>query len=130
MKNQPNSHGSIMRNTRIDEASDHSRQQLEERAAELAEIRGVSDGRFNDEDLRQARRELEGRTLATPEGGDDESSENSLSRDPSDIPAQSGHRVPDQLPDDEESAAARLALEGVDAAERENMLAARRRHTS
>ena len=122
--------GSIMGHARRDEASDHSRPQLEKRAAELAEIRGLTDGSFHDEDLQQARRELAGQQLPTPADAAAEPTETSLSRDPADEPGHRGHQVPDQVPEDEESARARLALEGVDAAERETMLADRRRSPS
>jgi hypothetical protein len=53
----------------------------------------------------------------------------SLSRDPSDPPANRGKQIPDQEePDDDETAQSeRLVEEGVDEAEHDQMLAARRK---
>tara|TARA_R110002020_G_scaffold126352_1_gene284107 strand:- start:328 stop:720 length:393 start_codon:yes stop_codon:yes gene_type:complete len=124
------SRGTILRGTRIDEASDRSREQLEQRAAELAEIRGVSDGSFSAEDLRDARREIDGTTLSAQDVAHDELSDTGLTRDPSEPPSGRGHQVEDVSDDDEQSDVERLAREGVDAAERETMLAERRRHHS
>ena len=98
---------------------------LAQRARELAEIRGAGH-RFTEEDLEQARRELNGDALplASPE---EAVAETGLGRDPADPPAQRGHHVEDMPADDEQDAAARLAEEGVDEAQHDLMLAARRK---
>jgi hypothetical protein len=77
-------------------------------------------------DRAQARRELGGE-VASP--GEDASMVDSLSRDPSDPPANRGEQIPDQEEpdDDEEAQSERLVEEGVDEAEHDQMLAARRK---
>lgn len=101
---------------------------LEQRARELAEIRGAGH-RFTEEDLEQARREIRGDALplSSPE---DAVGETGLGRDPSDPPAQHGHQVEDMPADDEQEASTRLAEEGVDEAQHDLMLAARRRRST
>ena len=98
---------------------------LEQRARELAEIRGAG-GKYNAEDLAQARRELEGDSLPTS-STEDASSSTGVGRDPSDPPAVHGHHVEDLPADDEQMESARLAEEGVDEAQHDLMLAAQRR---
>ena len=97
---------------------------IEQRAQELAEIRGS--GSYTQEDLAEAARELRGHSLpvSSPE---DDVAETGLARDPSDPAANTGHHVPDMPADDENEASARLAQEGVDEAQHDLMLAARRR---
>ncbi len=118
--------GTIMRDDRITESSGRSSEQLEQRARELACIRGVAHDSYDAEDLRQARAELSGEHLPTAESGTD-SSDVGLIRDPSEPPADRGHEVSPAPTSDEQTDAEALALEGVDAAEREQMLAARSR---
>lgn len=98
---------------------------LEERARELAEIRGAGH-RYTKEDLEQARRELSGESLplASPE---EAVAETGLGRDPADPPSRRGHHIEDIPADDEQDAAARIAEEGVDEAQHDLMLAAQRK---
>lgn len=114
-----------MRDERIDEASDRSPEQLENRARALARLRGEPGDEYSTEDMQQARREISGEQLPTHDSGN-EKSDVGLIRDPSEPPASRGHQVEDVSSGDEQEDAERLALEGVDAAERERMLAARR----
>jgi len=101
---------------------------LEQRARELAEIRGAGH-RYTEEDIAQARRELSGDSLplASPE---EAVAETGLARDPADPPSDRGHHVEDMPADDEQDAAARMAEEGVDEAQHDLMLAARRKRES
>lgn len=117
-----------MREDRIDEASGRTRDQAEVRATELARIRGIDDGSYSPEDLDNAKRELSGNATATTSASEEETS-TGLSRDPAEPRSIPGHQVPNMPANDEQEAAERLTLEGVDAAEREQMLAARRKKT-
>jgi hypothetical protein len=126
MKSPPNAKGTILRDDRMDEPSGRTRKQLEQRATELAVIRGVDDGSFQPEDLAEAKRELDGERAPTTSAADEEASVG-LTRDPAEPRSIPGRQVPDLPANDEQEAAERLALEGVDAAERERMLAARRK---
>jgi hypothetical protein len=97
---------------------------LERRARELALIDGHAEPTPDDWD--QARAELSGGVV---EPGEDDSMTDSLSRDPSDPPANRGEQVPDieEPDDDEEEVAERLVSEGVEEAEHDQMLAARKK---
>lgn len=96
------------------------------RARELAEIDGRAGSEPTDQDLANAEAELLGRDL--PEtNSDDEDSRGSISRDPSEPMSISGHEVATREGADEEKAVERLALEGVDEAQHEQMLESRRR---
>jgi hypothetical protein len=68
-----------------------------------------------------------GGEVAVP--GEDAAMVDSLSRDPSDPPPNRGEQIPDQEEpdDDEEAQSERLVEEGVDEAEHDQMLAARRK---
>lgn len=98
--------------------------EIAERALELAVIEGRASP--NKEDFERARAELRGITLP-PASGDELSSNDSLSRDPSDPPANHGHQIPNREGTDEEVAVERLVSEGVEEAQHDQMLAARRR---
>ena len=97
---------------------------LERRARELALIDGHAEPTPDDWD--QARAELGGSVV---EPGEDDAMTDSLSRDPSDPPANRGEQVPDiaEPDDDEEEVAERLVSEGVEEAEHDQMLAARKK---
>src|ERR1700722_5414466 len=97
---------------------------LERRARELALIDGHPEPTPDDWD--QARAALGGDLVAP---GEDDAMTDSLSRDPSDPPSNRGEQVPDieEPDDDEEEAAERLVSEGVEEAEHDQMLAARKK---
>ena len=97
---------------------------LERRARELALIEGHPEP--TPDDWAQAREELGGEET---QPGEDNAMTDSLSRDPSDPPANRGEQIPDQEKpdDDEEALPGRLVEEGVDEAEHDQMLAARRK---
>lgn len=97
---------------------------VERRARELALIEGRSVA--NDDDRIQAERELSGDALP-PLGDEGDSTMDSLSRDPSDPPVHRGRQVPDRDGVDEEQNTERLVTEGVEEAQHDQMLAARRR---
>ncbi|MEO6569565.1 MAG: hypothetical protein ABIO94_12440 [Opitutaceae bacterium] len=101
--------------------------EIAERALELA----VIDGRAaaTKEDLDRARAELRGKTLP-PTSNSDASSMDSLSRDPSDPPANRGRQMPNYEGPDEEVAIERLVTEGVEEAQHDQMLAARRKSSA
>jgi hypothetical protein len=113
MKPHPNTEGKILQ----PKSNNQGDSWIEQRAQELAEIRGA--GRYTDEDLEQAKREFRSPENDTAEAG--------AGRDPSNPVAQNGHHVEDMAADDENEASARLAQEGVDEAQHDLMLAARRR---
>ncbi len=123
------SKGTIMRDDRISESSGRSVEQLERRARELARIRGAKRNTYRAEDMQRARQELLGEHLPTQDAGA-EPKDTGLIRDPSEPPANRGHEVVNLPASDEQSDPEALALEGVDAATREQMLAARRRRDS
>lgn len=128
MKKSTQQKGTIMREHRIDEVSGRTRHQAESRAAELALLRGVTDGTYAPEDLARARHELTGDAIETQDPGNDTDTVG-VSRDLAEPPDDRGHQVEDIPPDDEESAPERLALEGVDAAEHDRMVAARHKRS-
>ncbi|HZZ58945.1 MAG TPA: hypothetical protein VFE31_14020 [Opitutaceae bacterium] len=91
------------------------------RAREIALIDGHPVG---PEDLTEAERELSGSNRPLNDSADE--SVGSLSRDPSDPPADQGRQAPSFEGDDEEQAAERLVSEGVEEADHDQMLAARK----
>lgn len=121
MKTHPNTQGKIL----PPEPNDAGETRIEQRARELAETRGAGH-RFTQEDLDQARRELRGQDLPVRSPQNDQA-ESGASRDPSEPLSQRGHQIPDVPADDEQDAAARLAKEGVDEAQHDLSLAARRK---
>jgi hypothetical protein len=103
-----------------------SRADIERRARELADIDGRSGAEITDQDLARARAELHGNTL--PETTVEDSEANvGLTRDPSEPPSNSGREATVREGHDEEKAVERLTLEGVDEAQHDQMIAARRR---
>lgn len=99
---------------------------IERRARELADIDGRSGAAITDDDLARARAELLGLNLPATTV-EDEPAAGGLSRDPSEPPSISGRELPPHEGPDEEKAIERLTLEGVEEAQHEQMLAARRR---
>jgi hypothetical protein len=100
---------------------------IEERADEIASIEDHSE--VQESDLRQAEREMSGQALEPPTDSNGDS-RGALSRDPSEPVSDFGHQVPDRETEEEEFAAERLVAEGVNEAEHDQMLAARRRKQS
>jgi len=98
---------------------------IERRARELAAIDGRSGNQITDTDLTRAEAELMGSVLPAT-SMEDEDAESGISRDPSEPVSVSGHEIPLREGPDEEKAVERLALEGVEEAQHEQMLAARR----
>ena len=101
-------------------------QDIERRARELADIDGRSGAQFTESDLASAEAELMGTSLPQTNVEDDET-DVAMSRDPSEPISVNGHEIPLREGPDEEKAVERLALEGVEEAQHEQMLAARRR---
>jgi hypothetical protein len=95
---------------------------IERRALELALI----DNRTiaNDVDRARARAEFGDQHLPDAVNEDAESMQ-SMSRDPSDPPVDRGRQVPEYGGDDEKTALEHLALEGVEEAQHDQMIAAR-----
>lgn len=100
-----------------------SRADVEQRARELALI--AERTAVTDEDRLQAQAEFEEGDLPAVINEDADSMQ-SLSRDPSDPPAARGRQVPVHGGDDEKADLERLALEGVEEAQHEQMLQARK----
>jgi hypothetical protein len=101
-----------------------SEEDLERRALEIAVINGRNDA--TEDDRAEAFAELQGQLLP-PTSHDDAESLGALSRDPSEPPAMSGRETPSHEGDDEDQAVERLATEGVEEAQHDQMLASRRR---
>lgn len=101
---------------------------VERRAREDALIAGRATPSTSDR--RNAREELQGRSLPDTTSEDSASIARSLNRDPSDPVSVPGHQTPDhQNEGDDPDMIERLAIEGVEEAQHDQMLAARRRHT-
>ena len=99
---------------------------IERRARELADIDGRTGAEITRADLSRAEAELMG-TMLPPTAVDDDETDAAISRDPSEPISVNGHEIPLREGQDEENAVERLALEGVEEAQHEQMLAARRR---
>jgi len=102
-----------------------TRADIERRARELADIDGRSGAAITKSDLARARAELLGSDLPAT-AAEDAESDVGVSRDPSEPPSAGGHEAPVVEGADEEQAIERLALEGVDEAQHDLMIAARR----
>jgi hypothetical protein len=100
----------------------NSRKDVERRAKDIALIAGRTE--VNDVDRAQARAELLDRNLP-PTVAEDAESMQSLSRDPSDPATDRGRQAPEYIDVDEKQAVERLALEGVEEAQHEQMVQAR-----
>lgn len=108
---------------RADEITDEA---IDTRARELALIDGRSPREINDADRARALAELRGETL--PETSIDNGDEFSgMSRDPSEPRSISGERTPIRNEPEDQEVQERLVLEGVEEAQHDQMLAARRR---
>lgn len=100
-----------------------SPQDLERRARELARIDGRDEPSADDRE--RARLELLNENLPPTVSQDADASMQSLSRDPSDPATDRGRQAPEYMDVDEEEAVERLALEGVEEAQHEQMVQAR-----
>lgn len=103
-----------------------SKNDIIRRARELVDIDGRAGTDPTDEDLARARIELLGTDLPATTV-EDEEARSGLSRDPSEPPSITGRETPRLEGPDEEKAMERMALEGVEEAQHDQMLAARRR---
>lgn len=107
-------------------AGDFTERDVEQRAREIAVINGRSAREANDQDRTEARAELRRQRLPDTTT-DDAQGDGSMSRDPSEPISDFGHQIPDNQADDEASQPERLATEGVEEAQHDQMLAARRK---
>lgn len=99
---------------------------IEKRAREIALIRGRPTDRISEEDRAHALAELQGETLPETTDSDGES-RGALSRDPSEPASIPGRQTTNVEGDDENGVAERLASEGVEEAQHDQMLASRQR---
>lgn len=107
------------------DAGEITDQMIDKRAREIAEINGRSPDEIFSEDRAAAREELMGERLpATTE--EDGKSIGELSRDPSNPPAYYGKTARATESDDEKNGLERIVLEGVEEAQHDQMLQARR----
>jgi hypothetical protein len=95
---------------------------IERRALELARIDGRT--QVTPDDCLRARRELSNADLP-PTVNEDAESMQSLSRDPSDPAVDRGRQAPEYTEIDQQQVVQRLALEGVEEAQHEQMVQAR-----
>ena len=98
------------------------RDDVQQRAEEIASIEGHAP---SSEDREQAEHELAGDTLP-PTTDDDAEGVGSLSRDPSEPASNPGRQIPDREDEGGQSTIERLVADGVNEAEHDQMLAARR----
>jgi len=106
---------------------DLTQDDVEKRAREIAVIGGRAPEGVSETDRAEAWAELTGELLPGTSGSDKDAT-GSLSRDPSEPLSDSGHEVVTAEPaDDETDARERLATEGVEEAQHDQMLAARER---
>lgn len=99
---------------------------VERRAREIALIRGLPPELLTESDRAEAWAELQGDRLPGTVDSDGES-RGALSRDPSEPLAISGRQVANHEGENDTTSVERLANEGVEEAQHDQMLAARRR---
>src|SRR5262245_5625801 len=100
---------------------------VEKRAREIAVIRGRDPEALSEDDRAEAWAELNGELLPGTSSTDKDAA-GGLSRDPSEPLSDPGHEVVTAEPDEDETdARERLANEGVEEAQHDQMLAARKR---
>jgi hypothetical protein len=102
------------------------REDILRRARELAEIDGSPAAEPSEDQIARAEAELMGLSLPATMVEDEEAT-GALSRDPSEPLSIPGHESETREGPDEEKAVERLALEGVEEAQHEQMLESRRR---
>lgn len=96
---------------------------IEKRAREIAVIHGRAPERVTEEDRQQALDELQNRSL--PAIDDDGESRGAITRDPSEPVSVPGRQIANQVGEGDPAAIERLAYEGVEEAQHDQMLAAR-----
>lgn len=101
---------------------------IDERAREIALLAGRDEPTAEDRKL--ALRELQGRTLVDESSSDDSRPVAAITRDPSEPPSVPGRQVLEHPTGDPEDIPTRLVEEGVEEAQHEQMIAARRRKGS
>jgi hypothetical protein len=99
---------------------------IEIRAREIAAIHGRTREQISWEDRAEARAELQGDSIPDI-STDDHDGGATVTRDPSEPAGVTGHRVSNMEPEDESSGPERLATEGVEEAQHDQMLAAQRK---
>lgn len=99
---------------------------IERRAQEIALIRGRPRERVTDDDREQAWEELQNRRLPAASDNDGDS-RGAISRDPSEPVSIPGRHIANQEGEGDPAATERLAYEGVEEAQHDQMLAARER---
>ncbi len=109
------------------EAGEITRSMIEHRAREIALIEGRNT--ITAADRRLARNELQGRDLPDTTADDSPTIALSLNRDPSEPVSVPGHQIPVHNEADDDDMTERLAIEGIEEAQHDQMLAARRRKT-
>jgi hypothetical protein len=122
-KNQPTQAKILLHGKGV---GDITEQDIRRRARELASINGVPPKVVSEEYLALARRELRGENLPAVTTEDSEAV-GAMTRDPSEPPSISGRQIPDIEEPDGQEDRERLTEEGVEEAQHEQMLAARRR---
>lgn len=110
------------------EAGEITRAMIKRRASEIALIDGRDS--ITADDLRLARQELQGRELPDTTADDSPVIALSLTRDPSEPISVPGHQIPNYNEADDDDMTERLAIEGIEEAQHDQMLAARRRKNS
>ena len=99
---------------------------IQRRAREIAAIDGRTNSEPTPEDREKAIAELTGQTVH-PTLNDDGQSTGAITRDPSDVPVYFNNQKPPVQDIDEQESVERLALEGVEEAQHDQMVAARNR---
>lgn len=124
------SHTSIDQAARIlrhgERADEITEEAIEIRARELALIDGRSPREITEQDLEQALAELRG-DLLPPTSLDDGEGKAGITRDPAEPRSIPGERKPILNEPEDQEMQERLVLEGVEEAQHDQMLAARRR---
>jgi len=110
-----------------DEAGEITPAMIDQRAQEIALIDGRDQA--TDEDQLLARKELQGSDLPETMAEDTPTIAAALNRDPSEPISVPGHQTPNYNEADDDDTTERLAIEGVEEAQHDQMLAARRRKT-
>ena len=99
--------------------------ELKTRAREIALINGHSTP--TDDDRDQAKHDLQGDSLP-PTSDTEDTSNHALTRDPSEPVSNYGSQTPTPETEDEQNSSERMVVEGVEEAQHDQMLAARRQH--
>lgn len=110
------------------DAGEITRSMVEHRAREVALINGRDT--ITARDRRIARLELQGRDLPDTTSDDSPSIALALSRDPSEPISIPGHQTPVYNEANDDDVIERLAIEGIEEAQHDQMLAARRQKNS